>query len=87
MSHTCHASECRVPVPPESLRCKRHWFALPKRLRDEVWRTYRPGQCDDWNITHEYAQAARIAVTFIANKEGVEPDVRVYDMLDPGLEV
>ena len=23
---------------------------------DRVWATYRPGQCDDWNITHEYAE-------------------------------
>jgi hypothetical protein len=24
--------------------CKTHWFMLPKRLRDRIWATYRPGQ-------------------------------------------
>jgi hypothetical protein len=56
---------------------------LPKNLRDAIWANYRPGQCDDWNITHGYAEAARNAVRFIANKDGVVPDVSVYDILDP----
>ena len=83
MPHTCHATACTTTVPPVMFMCKRHWFSLPKRLRDRIWVTYRPGQCDDWNITHAYAEAAREAVTFIANKEGRTPDVGVYDMLDP----
>jgi hypothetical protein len=63
--------------------CRRHWFSLPLRLRSRIWATYRSGQCDDWNISHAYADAAREAVTFIATKEGRTPDVRVYDLLDP----
>jgi hypothetical protein len=63
--------------------CKRHWFILPKPIRDRIWATYRSGQCDDWNITHEYAEAARTAVQYIANREGKVPDTKVYDMLDP----
>ncbi len=83
MAHTCHATGCKTRVPPEMFMCKKHWFSLPKPMRDAIWRTYRPGQCDDWNITHEYAEAARDAVRFIAAREGVEPDVSVYDMLAP----
>lgn len=83
MPHTCHATECNVAVPPEMFMCKRHWFALPKRLRDRIWATYRLGQCDDWNISHDYADAARKCVVFIAVKEGKTPDTRVYDFLDP----
>lgn len=56
---------------------------LPKNLRDKIWAHYRSGQCDDWKISHEYADAARECVIFIAKKEGVEPDTSVYDMLDP----
>ncbi len=63
--------------------CKKHWFSLPRVLRNAIWNTYRPGQCDDWNVSHEYAEAAREAVRYVAQKEGVEPDVAVYDMLDP----
>jgi hypothetical protein len=84
MSHTCHATNCSVKVPPEMFMCRQHWFSLPKRLRSQIWATYRAGQCDDWKISHAYAEAAREAVRYIAEKEGYEADVRVYDMLDPG---
>jgi len=90
MPHTCHAAGCSVRTRPEMFMCKRHWFMLPKHMRDDIWRTYRPGQCDDWEISHEYAEAARIGVLFVAAREGiVPPDPRlreallVYDMLDP----
>lgn len=52
-------------------------------MRNRIWQTYRPGQCEDWNITHEYANAARDAVRYLAELEGLKPDTRVYDMLDP----
>lgn len=84
MAHTCHATGCTVQTPEEMFMCRRHWFMLPRSMRGEIWRTYRRGQCDDWQISHAYAEAARAAVRFIAAKEGVKPDVRVYDMLDPG---
>lgn len=63
--------------------CLRHWRTLPKRLRNAIRKTYRPGQCDDWRISHEYATAARTAVGYIAGREGKVPDFSVYDMLDP----
>lgn len=83
MAHHCHATGCETRVPPAMFMCRHHWFSLPKPMRDAIWRTYRPGQCDDWNISHEYAEAARAAVRYIAEKEGKEADVSVYDMLDP----
>lgn len=83
MSHHCHATGCEVKTPPEMFMCKRHWFALPSRMREAIWATYRPGQCDDWKISHAYAEAARAAVRFLAVKDGVEPDVSIYNMLDP----
>lgn len=83
MSHTCHATDCKVEVPPELFMCKRHWFMLPKPLRNRIWATYRPGQCDDWKISAAYADVAREAVCYIALREGKEPDTSVYDMLDP----
>lgn len=88
MAHHCHAASCLVPVPEEMFMCKRHWFMLPYTMRQEIWRTYRDGQCDDWQITHEYAEAAIKAVRKIAQKEGrteaeVEQAIRVYKILDP----
>ena len=44
MSHICHAKGCGDPCPPKHLMCKRHWFMVPKALREAVWDTYSPGQ-------------------------------------------
>jgi len=83
MAHTCHATNCNVRVPPEMFMCKSHWFTLPKRLRDKIWDTYRVGQCDDWNITKEYSEAAKECIKYLARFEGIEPDIKLYEMLEP----
>lgn len=88
MAHHCHAAGCRRVVPATLLMCGPHWRMVPARVRARVWRHYRRGQCDDWKITHEYAEAARDAVRAVAEKEGrsdkeVAKACRVYDMLDP----
>lgn len=49
-------------------------------MRSRIWRTYRQGQCDDWNPSNEYCLAAKAAVMWLADKEGFIPDTRVYDM-------
>ena len=81
--HQCHATDCPTPVPPEMFMCRRHWFSLPSGLRRAIWRTYRPGQCDDWNISTAYSEAAKAAVRYVAQREGRAPDVRVYELLEP----
>lgn len=83
MSHTCHATDCKVETKPEMFMCKRHWYMLPKRMRDRIWATYRPGQCNDWQISPEYVDAAKEAVTYLAEQDGVAPDLSIYEMLDP----
>lgn len=52
---------------------------VPKAIRDRIWRHYREGQEDDWKPSREYLTAARDAVIAVAEKEGLEPDTRVYD--------
>jgi hypothetical protein len=76
---TCHATGCSTPVPPAMFMCRGHWFALPKTLRNRIWQTYRAGQEDDWNPSRAYCEAAKTAVIWLARKEGIEPDVRLYD--------
>jgi hypothetical protein len=43
-NHHCHWPGCDKQCPPAMWGCKAHWFALPKYLRDAIWRTYEPGQ-------------------------------------------
>ena len=79
MSHHCHATDCTKPVPPQMWGCRQHWFMVPKPIRDEIWRTYRVGQCDDYKPSAAYLTAARAAVVFVAQKEGKTPDTLLYD--------
>ena len=69
MNHHCHAHGCEVPVPPEMLMCKRHWFMVPKPIRDRVWATYRPGQCDDKDPSDPWHEAADAAIAAVYAKE------------------
>lgn len=80
MSHHCHATACKVEVLPQMWGCRRHWFMVPKPVRDRIWRFYRVGQCDDMNPSDSYCQAAKDAVVAVARKEGIEPDTRLYDI-------
>jgi hypothetical protein len=59
MSHTCHWPGCKIEVPPKLWGCSRHWFMLPKYLRDKIWKTYRPGQEITKDPSPEYIAAAR----------------------------
>lgn len=64
MSHTCHHPTCNVEVPPKMLACRAHWYALPRRIRDRIWRTYRAGQEIDKQPSDEYTAAFDEAQAF-----------------------
>ena len=49
-----------------------HWYALPKRLRDKIWATYRPGQEITKTPSVEYLAAAREVQDWIAR--GAKPE-------------
>ena len=67
--HHCHARGCMVATRPEMLMCRRHWFMVPKPLRDRVWATYRPGQCDDKQPSAAWFAVANAAIAAVASKE------------------
>jgi hypothetical protein len=56
--HACHWPGCEKSVPPAMWGCTPHWFALPKRLRDRIWATYRRGQEDTKTPSREYLEVA-----------------------------
>jgi hypothetical protein len=41
---SCPVNGCETPVDRSMLMCRRHWFSIPKDLRDDVWRTYGNGR-------------------------------------------
>lgn len=88
MSHTCHAVGCNRPVPPSMLMCRTDWALVPEPLKRRVWQTYRPGQCDDWQPSQAYCEAAKAAVLAVARAHGItvapnEPKVALYDWIAP----
>lgn len=68
MSHTCHWLNCSVEVPPNMFCCKKHWFMLPRHIRNKIWVTYRQGQENDKNPSREYIEAAQEARNWILNE-------------------
>lgn len=68
-AHTCHWPGCNRQVPPAMWGCKKHWFALPKYLRDRIWATYRPGQEKDLDVSREYLDVADEVQKWIAAHE------------------
>jgi hypothetical protein len=41
MKRTCPVTGCASGCGADQLVCKRHWFKLPKPVRDEIWRLWR----------------------------------------------
>jgi hypothetical protein len=39
-THTCPAPGCPLEVSDDLLACRKHWYELPKPLRDALWRAY-----------------------------------------------
>lgn len=64
-NHECHWPGCGRQVPPAMWGCTKHWFALPKALRDRIWATYRPGQEATLSPSSEYLAAANAVQQWI----------------------
>lgn len=64
--HHCHWPGCNRQVPPAMWGCYRHWMMLPKRLRDAIWATFRPGQETNGTPSREYVRVARKVQEWIA---------------------
>lgn len=57
--HTCHWPDCETQVPPAMWGCKKHWFMLPKQLRDRIWEEYVPGQERRMDPSDGYLEVAK----------------------------
>lgn len=62
--HVCPAPGCSFFVDDEQLACSRHWYSIPKELRDELWRAYRGGGCG----TARHVAAVNACISFLESK-------------------
>lgn len=53
------------------LMCRKHWYMLPKRMRDLVWALYRPGQEITKDPSRSYLEHTRTCIDYVADKEGI----------------
>lgn len=66
--HHCHWPGCQRQVPPAMWGCPKHWFTLPKAIRDEIWRTFKPGQEKTMTPSPAYVAAAKRAQDWISQR-------------------
>lgn len=71
--HHCHWPGCDRQVPPAMWGCRQHWFKLPKRLRDQIWATYRPGQEESQTPSRAYVDVALDVQAWIAANHPASP--------------
>jgi hypothetical protein len=48
--------------------CRDHWFTLPKKIQNAIWREYRPGQEKDKKPSLRYLAVQRLACSHLAFK-------------------
>lgn len=79
-AHHCHWPTCNAQVPPAMWGCRKHWYMLPKYLRDKIWNTYRAGQEATMTPSRTYVDAAReVEAWIIANHfPNEDPDPGAY---------
>lgn len=61
MNHECHHPDCARQIPPHMAFCRPHWFSLPLKIRNAIWREYRSGQEVDKNPSLRYLAVQRLA--------------------------
>lgn len=84
--HTCHWPSCERQVPPAMWGCKEHWFKLPKPLRDQIWKEYRPGQEVNGTPSARYVVTAHLVQMWIAGKIEIRADGSVHPVAGAPLD-
>lgn len=73
-NHICHWPGCNKQVPPAMWGCPKHWFMLPRRIRDMIWVAYVPGQETNMTPTRAYIEAAKEAQRWIKSRVDLTED-------------
>lgn len=58
--------------------CREHWYKLPKVLRDQIWKEYRPDQEIDKRPSARYIATAALVQGWIAGKVDIRKDGSIF---------
>lgn len=61
-THECPAPGCEERCPFDRLACRQHWYSIPKKLRDALWRAWQVG------TVAEHAEARDACVKFLEDE-------------------
>lgn len=61
----CRIDGCSTTHSRDLFCCRRHWYALPKHMRDAIWTAYRRQGA----FSNEYMQAAENAEAFLEDRD------------------
>lgn len=64
-TRTCRVDGCGRQHSRSLYCCRPHWYALPKHMRDAIWKAYR----EDGVFSEEYQQAAENAEAFLEDRD------------------
>jgi hypothetical protein len=64
----CPIPGCGQEIDPSRLMCRRHWYTVPKEVRDRVWATWRSGQ---GAYSREHQDAVRAAIAAVGAAIGL----------------
>lgn len=79
----CPVPGCDERIDRERLMCRRDWYRVPKRLRDQVWRTWRSGR-EAHSREHQKAVLKAIAAAHVARVPGWRRQLVRLRLIDPG---
>jgi hypothetical protein len=68
----CPVPGCGQQIDTTRLLCRDDWYRLPKRLRDQVWRTWRSG-AGGTSREHRRAVLRAISGCELARQRGLTP--------------
>ena len=73
-------SVCDNKLNPDRLGSARHWYNIPRAIRDRLCEVYRLGRCNDMSRLG-YCLAARDKTAAVAISAGIDPDMLMWDSL------
>ena len=85
--HFCLWPGCPSEVADHFWGCRQHWFSLPAKIRNEISRTYQPGQCWEGDVEPStgWLEAAAAAHDWIIQTHALT-DRNVADALRRNIE-
>lgn len=83
MTHSCHATDCAIMVPPNIFMCARHWRMVPKPLREGIGTGWSMGGGSPYRVNCDEAIRVVAATEGGRLMPGVNPGMKALTVWQP----